>query len=185
MAKSSNNLISSNPQRSKIGTRRQNTSKTSNRLSRVDPTFNQLLAKYMKKKVVPHNRSIKQMKKSKRLSGRKQGPTKPKGSATKSAWSSSSRDGMVLPGLSIADVLSYSSVGWYGDESVLLAQSVCLFGMGVPWVFAYWHVDQVDMAEEDAIWNGHYASKFYKIFILSDHKSQWLESSWVLTSGTK
>jgi hypothetical protein len=37
---------------------------------------------------------------------------------------------MVLPGLSIADVLSYSCVGWYGDESVLLTHSVCLFGLG-------------------------------------------------------
>jgi hypothetical protein len=37
---------------------------------------------------------------------------------------------MVLPGLSITDLLSYSSVGWYDDESVLLAQSVCLFGLG-------------------------------------------------------
>jgi hypothetical protein len=44
---------------------------------------------------------------------------------------------MVLPDLSIADVLSYSSVEWYGDESSLLAQSVCLFGLGVPQVFAY------------------------------------------------
>jgi hypothetical protein len=46
-------------------------------------------------------------------------------------------DGMVLPGLSIADVLSYSSAGWYDDESLLLAQSVCLFGLGAPQVFAY------------------------------------------------
>jgi hypothetical protein len=37
---------------------------------------------------------------------------------------------MVLPSLSIADVLSYSCVGWYGDEFVLRAQSVCLFGLG-------------------------------------------------------
>jgi hypothetical protein len=34
---------------------------------------------------------------------------------------------MALLCLSIADMLSYSSVGWYGDESALLAQSVCLF----------------------------------------------------------
>jgi hypothetical protein len=46
------------PQRSKIGTRKQNTSKMSDRLSRVDLTFGQLLAKYMKK-VIPHNRPIK------------------------------------------------------------------------------------------------------------------------------
>jgi hypothetical protein len=37
---------------------------------------------------------------------------------------------MVLSNLIITDVLSYSSVGWYDDESVLLAQSVCLFGLG-------------------------------------------------------
>jgi hypothetical protein len=55
----SNNNFRLLPQRSKIGTRKQNTSKTSERLSRVDPTFDQLLAKYMKKKVVPHNRTIK------------------------------------------------------------------------------------------------------------------------------
>ena len=46
------------PQCSKIGTRKQNTSKMSDRLSRVDLTFGQLLAKYMKK-VIPHNRPIK------------------------------------------------------------------------------------------------------------------------------
>jgi hypothetical protein len=50
------------PQHSKIGTRKQNTSKMSGRLSRVGPTFDQLLAKYMKKKVVQHNRPIKQTK---------------------------------------------------------------------------------------------------------------------------
>jgi hypothetical protein len=54
------------PQRSKKSVRKQNTSKTSGRLSRVDPTFDKLLAKYMKK-VVPHNRPIKPTK-SKRQS---------------------------------------------------------------------------------------------------------------------
>jgi hypothetical protein len=37
---------------------------------------------------------------------------------------------MVFFDLFIADVLSYSSVGWYGDEYVLLAQSVYLFELG-------------------------------------------------------
>jgi hypothetical protein len=45
------------PQRPKTGTRKQNTSKTSGRLHRVGPTFDQLLAKYMKK-AIPHNRPI-------------------------------------------------------------------------------------------------------------------------------
>jgi hypothetical protein len=112
------------PQRSKISTRKQNTSKTLGQLNRVGPTFDQLLAKYMKK-TIPHNQPIKQSQKH------------PKGSAAKIAWSSSSRDGMVLPGLSIVDVLSYSSVGWYDIESILLAQSICLFGLGAPQVFAY------------------------------------------------
>jgi hypothetical protein len=49
------------PQCSKTGIWKQNTSKMSGRLSKVSPTFDQLLAKYMKK-VVPHNRPIKQMK---------------------------------------------------------------------------------------------------------------------------
>jgi hypothetical protein len=62
------------PQCSKTSVRKQNTTKTSGRLSRVDPTFGQLLAKYMKK-VVPHNRPIKQTK-SKGRSVRKQKPTK-------------------------------------------------------------------------------------------------------------
>jgi hypothetical protein len=44
---------------------------------------------------------------------------------------------MVLPGLSIADVLSYSSVGYHSDEFVLLDQSVCLFMLGTPQGFAY------------------------------------------------
>jgi hypothetical protein len=86
---------------------------------------------------------------------------------------------MVLPYISIADVLSYSSVGWYDDESILLAQFVCLFRLGAP------HDDQADMAQEDAIQNDLCASKFYQIFILSDHKSWWLASRWVLTLGTK
>jgi hypothetical protein len=62
------------PQGSKTSVRKQNTTKTSGRLSRVGPTFGQLLAKYMKK-VVPHNRPIKQTK-SKGRSVRKQKPTK-------------------------------------------------------------------------------------------------------------
>jgi hypothetical protein len=50
------------PQHSKTSIRKQNTSKTSDRLSRVVPTFDQLFAKYMKKMVIPHNRPIKQTK---------------------------------------------------------------------------------------------------------------------------
>jgi hypothetical protein len=46
------------PQRSKTSIRKQNTSKTYGRLSRVTTTFDKLLAKYMKK-VVPHNWPIK------------------------------------------------------------------------------------------------------------------------------
>jgi hypothetical protein len=63
------------PQCSKTCTMKQNISKTFGRLSRVDPTFDQLLAKYMKKKAIPHNRPIKQMK-SKGRFVRKQRPTK-------------------------------------------------------------------------------------------------------------
>jgi hypothetical protein len=44
---------------------------------------------------------------------------------------------MVLLDLSIVDVLSYSSVECYDDESALLASSVCLFGLGAPQVFVY------------------------------------------------
>jgi hypothetical protein len=69
---------------------------------------------------------------------------------------------MVLSSLFIVDVLSYLSVGWYDDEYVLLAQSVCLFGLGEPQYFACWHVDQINMAEDDAIQNGLYALEFIK-----------------------
>jgi hypothetical protein len=62
------------PQRSNTSARKQNTTKMSGRLSRVSPTFGQLLAKYMKK-VLPHNRPIKKIK-SKGRSVRKQKPTK-------------------------------------------------------------------------------------------------------------
>jgi hypothetical protein len=62
------------------------------------------------------------------------------------------------------DVFSYSTVGLYEDESILLAKYVWLFGLWAPQVFAYWHVDQVDMAEEDAILNGLYASNIYIIW---------------------
>jgi hypothetical protein len=51
------------PQCPKIGTRKQNTSKTYGRLRRGGPTFDQLLAKYMNKKAVSHNRPIKQSQK--------------------------------------------------------------------------------------------------------------------------
>jgi hypothetical protein len=63
------------PQHYKTSIRNQNTSKTSGRLNRVGPTFDHLLAKYMKT-VVPHNQPIKQTK-SKGWSVRKQKPTKP------------------------------------------------------------------------------------------------------------
>jgi hypothetical protein len=62
------------PQCSNTSFRKQNTTKTSGRLSRVGPTFGQLLAKYMKK-AVPHNWPIKQTK-SKGRPVRKQKPTK-------------------------------------------------------------------------------------------------------------
>jgi hypothetical protein len=62
----------------------------------------------------------------------------------------------VLSSLFISDVLSYSSVGWCGDESILQAQPVCLCGLGGTTSFAYGHVDQADMAKEDAIQNGLY-----------------------------
>jgi hypothetical protein len=37
---------------------------------------------------------------------------------------------MALFSLLIADVLSHSNVGWYDDEFILLAQSICLFELG-------------------------------------------------------
>jgi hypothetical protein len=69
----------------------------------------------------------------------------------------------VLSSLFIIDVLSYSSVGWYSDESVLLAQSICLCGLGDTTSFAYWHVGQADMVEEDAIQNDLCTSNIYII----------------------
>jgi hypothetical protein len=119
------------PQRSKTSVRKQNTAKTSGRLSRVGPTFDQLLAKYMKK-VVPHNRPIKPTK-SKRRSVRKQNPTKMAQKVAQLRSPSHPPPWIAWCFLfSITDVLSYSCVGWYGDESVLLAQSVCLFKLGAP-----------------------------------------------------
>jgi hypothetical protein len=69
----------------------------------------------------------------------------------------------VLSSLFIVDVLSYSSVGWYGDESILLAQSGCLCELGGTTSFAYWHVDQASLPEEDAIQNGLCTSNSYII----------------------
>jgi hypothetical protein len=115
------------------------------------------------KKVVPHDQPLKQTK-SKGRSVRKQKPIKlAQSGTTKIPWPSSSRDVTVLSSLFIVDVLSYSSVGWYDDESVLLAQVVCLCGLGGTTSFAYWHVDQADMAEEDAIQNGLCTSNIYII----------------------
>jgi hypothetical protein len=37
--------------------------------------------------------------------------------------------------------LSYSSVGWYDDESVLLAQFVCLFELGD--TISFFHIDML------------------------------------------
>jgi hypothetical protein len=74
----------------------------------------------------------------------------------------------VLSSLFIVDVLSYSSVGWYDDESVLLAQYVCLCGLGGTTSFAYWHVDK-------QTWSKKIQSKtayVHQIFILSYHKSR-------------
>jgi hypothetical protein len=87
------------PQRSKTSVRKQYTTRTSRRLSRVGPAFDKLLAKYMKK-VVPHNRPVKQTK-SKGRSVLKQKPTKltQKVAQPRSpSLSSSSRDSVVLPG---------------------------------------------------------------------------------------
>jgi hypothetical protein len=92
------------PQHSKTSIRKQNTSKTFVRLSRVNPTFDQMLVKYMKKKVVPHNRPIKQTK-SKERSMRKQMPTKP---AQKVAQPRSS--GHPLPGMAWCFLLVYPSL---------------------------------------------------------------------------
>jgi hypothetical protein len=124
------------PQRSNTSVRKQNTTKTSGRLNRVGPTFGQLLAKYMKK-AVPHNRPIKQMK-SKGRYVRKQKPTK---------WTQKVAQPRSPchppPGIAWC-VLFYPSpmcccscVGWYGDEFVLLAQSVCLFGLGAPPFYSF------------------------------------------------
>ena len=65
------------PQRSKTSVRKQNTTKMSGRLSRVGPTFDQLLAKYTKK-VVPHNRPIKQTKSKGRSARNKSRLNRPK-----------------------------------------------------------------------------------------------------------
>jgi hypothetical protein len=62
------------PQCPKTGTRKQNSSKTSGRLSRVGPAFDQLLAKHMKK-AIPHDRPLKRIG-SKRRSRQKQRRTK-------------------------------------------------------------------------------------------------------------
>jgi hypothetical protein len=97
---------------------------------------------------------------------RKQKPIKPAQSGTtKIAWPSSSRDVTVLSSLFTADVLSYSSVGWYGDESVLLAQSVCLCGLGSPQVLP------IGMLIRQT-WSKKMQPKttsIHQIFILSDH----------------
>jgi hypothetical protein len=77
---------------------------------------------------------------------------------------------MALFSLLIADVLSHSSVGWYDNESILLVQYVCLFGLGAPHVFIYWCSGQV-MTDEDTILNGLYTLKFYQIVTLSDQNS--------------
>jgi hypothetical protein len=61
---------------------------------------------------------------------------------------------MVLPGLSIADVLSYSCVGRYGDEfSYYWPNPFAFLGWEAPQVFVYWHANQSYMAEKDQIRN--------------------------------
>jgi hypothetical protein len=68
---------------------------------------------------------------------------------------------VVLSSFFIVDVLSYTSVGWSDDESVLLAQSVCLCGLGAPQVLPIGQ--QAEMVEEDAIQNDLYTSNIYII----------------------
>jgi hypothetical protein len=72
MIRSNNNLIQLDHKVPKHVLESNNTSKTFDRLGRVDPIFDELLAKYTK--IVPHNRPIKN--KVKKRSVRKQRPTK-------------------------------------------------------------------------------------------------------------
>jgi hypothetical protein len=75
---------------------------------------------------------------------------------------------MVLSSLFITDVLYYSSVGWYDNESVLVAQSVCLFGLEAPQVLPIGILIR-------QTWLKKMQSKMaslHQIFILSDHKSR-------------
>jgi hypothetical protein len=51
--------------------------------------------------------------------------------------------------------------------------SFAYLGWGVPQVFAYWQVDQVDMAEEDAIRNDLCALKFHQVFILLEKEARF------------
>jgi hypothetical protein len=62
---------------------------------------------------------------------------RPKSGATNIAYLSAFKDVMVVSSLLIVDGLSYSSMGWYDDESVLLVLSVCLFVLEAPKVFTY------------------------------------------------
>jgi succinate dehydrogenase/fumarate reductase cytochrome b subunit len=76
---------------------------------------------------------------------------------------------MVLSSLFIADVLSYSTVWWYDDESVLLAKSVLLI-----WAWGHHKFLPIDMLIWQT-WSKKMRSKMasmHQIFTLSDHKSR-------------
>jgi hypothetical protein len=131
------------PQRPKIGTRKQNTSKTSSRLHRVSPTFDQ-----------------------------------PKMWCKVKEWCNQDRLAILLKGCHGASQSIHRQCvvllkcGRYNDDRICITSPICLLiQAGAPQVFAYRHIDQADMVEKDVIRNDICASKFYQIFILSDHKS--------------
>jgi hypothetical protein len=138
------------------------------------------------KKVVPHNRPIKQTK-SKGRSVRKQKPTKwtQKVAQPRSPCHPPPGIAWCVPFYPSSMCCPAHVWGGTAMNSYYWLNPFAYLGWGAPQVFANWQVDQVDMAEEDAIRNGLCALKFHQVFILSDRKNRWLASGWVLTSGTK
>jgi hypothetical protein len=138
----------------------------------------------MKKKVVPRHRPIKQTN-SKRRHVRKKRPTKPSQKVAQPRTYGHPPLGMAWCFSVYPSPICCLTQVWVVRRWIRITGPMCLLiWAGGTTCFSYWHNDQADMAEEDAIQNNLCASKFYQIFILSDHESRWLALTWVLTSET-
>jgi hypothetical protein len=99
------------------------------RLVKVDPTFDQLLSKYARTKVVLCDHQ-------QRNPGHPLKQNDPKSDATSIAYSSCDVR-MLSTRLLIIDILFCSNMEWYDNEPMVYAKSLRLFGLGAPPFYSF------------------------------------------------